>query len=223
MPYVEKPELVVLKSGVPQRYLGYSLAVLKKYREYADGHRECCKYTKNLPTAIKRGIGVCMFGANNEFRKQAFYGMVKAAIAQDYSVQVIDIEDLLQAHSKKTDLYDRCFKVDILAFPEMEMPESIVNNYIRAIVHRVVKKRAENGKPMLFATALEVKHPDHSLDMLYTGLGRYIIDNTVLFNFAHNNNCKWLKEGHPMKLASLAVGRMDKEKKTKKKLKFKKK
>ena len=223
MPMVEVPEVVVLNCGIPQRFTAYSLANLKKYKEYNDIYRNCCKYTKNLSTALTRGIGVCLFGPATNFRQYAFFGLAKAAIAQKKSVQILDVEDVIQAHSDGSPLYAACHKVDFLAIPEMDLPESVVNTYYKSIIFKLFKKRSASGKPTILGTTLEVIHPDASLDMLYPGIGQFIVSDTILMNFDFNNNCEWIRKGHKMKLSSLATlkGSMSPKVKEKTRLKIK--
>lgn len=205
MPIVEVPEIKLLKSGIPQRYVPFSLAKLKSYAEHQEAYKTCCRYTRSLSSALSKGVGLCLYGDQTTFRQYAFYGVLKAAIAQGKSVQVADVEDILQSHSDHSDLHAQCVRVDILGIPEMDLPESVVTNYTKAIIFKLFKKRAEQGRPIVMGTSLQVVHPDHSLDMLYPGVGQFIVNDTVLVNMRPEDTCQWIRKGHRAKLSSLAT------------------
>jgi len=211
MPVVELPEMVLMEAGVPQRYFTFSLASLKRHKPYLNQYKQCCQYTRNLGTAIERGIGLCLFGPADDFRRHAFFGVVKAALAQNKSVQVVDPEDIVQAHSQGDKLYSACQSADILAISEMELPETVVNKYCQSILFKVLKKRCDQGRPIVVSTSLEVVHPDHSLDMLYPGVGPILQSETVLVNFDETNTCEWLRKGHQMKMSSLVRLKVDRD------------
>jgi len=203
MANVDIPETVLRDSGVSQRYWEFSLTKLKADPNMMEQYRKCCRFTSAATAALKRGMGVCLYGPDTDARRNAFYGVAKALIAQNRSVLCIDIEDVIQAHSEKSELYTRCSKVDLLAFPEMDLPSNMVNNYYKSIIYKLIKKRSGLGKSLLVATALEVIHPDFCVDVLFPGVGAYIVEDTLLVNFDETNQCEWLRKGHKMNMASL--------------------
>jgi len=194
--FVPVPEVALSDSGILPRYWSYGLAVLRKYPAYANVHKQCCVYTAHMKHAVENGMGVCLFGPVTEFRKHAFYGILKAAIAQGYKVQVVDVEDAVQMYSEKSEGYPRLLEADILAFPEMELPHTSVNNFVKTVVHKLIRKRVTMGKPVVVATACEVEHPDHSLDILYPGVAALLKESTLLVNLDASNQCRWVTEGH---------------------------
>jgi len=203
MPIIDIPQVTLQESGISERFFQHSLAKLKNVGKFRDQYRECCQYTKHFKDARKRGIGLCLFGPADNLRRYAFYGIAKAAIAQGFKVLVIDIEDVVQAHSEGAEIYKRCFSADLLAIPEMELPQTVVNTYFKSLIFKLIKKRCEQGRPILLATALELEHPEYCVDMLFPGVGKHLIDSTVLVSMDDESKCEWVKKGHAVKMASL--------------------
>jgi hypothetical protein len=203
MAVVEVPEQVLRDAGIIPKFYGSNLAVVKA-KGTKEQYNTLCRFNGRLKKAKGRGIGLTIYGEPSALRTSALYGVAKAAIAQGFSVVVASLDDIVQGTSDKSPFIKKLEKVDFVVIPEMMLPQSVVNSFYKAVVYRFIAKRIKNGLPVIVATELELEHPEYSVDLLYAGVARLLIESTLLLNFTSKTHGEWLQRGHAMTLESLA-------------------
>lgn len=162
---VTEPQL--LDAGIPRKAWSCTLKQLSPLLR-----DRCRQYTGGFDRWRKEGMGLLFFGEDTEQRYAAYYGVLKAVLAQGKTVYSATVPQLTELYfHQRSRLQEIVETYDLVGITELNLPREMSNAGTVTTVVYVVTQRCNDCLPLVLASSLEMELPEDSLTTRYAGIG----------------------------------------------------
>lgn len=113
-------------------------------------------YIANLPSAVKDGFGLYLYGDNGSGKSFISTLIVKQALKKGYSAYFILLKDLIDVGFDslmnpdiKQDLSTLITQIDFLVIDELDSVQSDIHPSVQSLLTSLLKKRSYSNKPLI--------------------------------------------------------------------------
>jgi len=154
--------LTMKRAGIEKRYWKIEFETLADSIKQTEAYRKAIHYVEHITEAYRNGYGFGLFGGNGVGKTSLLCCILKAVLRKGYSALLIESPEIpVILNRRKTNkdieneadsLEDRLFQDDFLLLDDLNA--GYEDEYTMAWIQRIVLKRVNEMKPILFTCDL---------------------------------------------------------------------